>query len=88
MTTVVGPKGQVVIEKPIREALGIVPGDLAVQRVVGDRVEIRFYRSEHDDSLRGVLTPLIRRHVDPDDWPEALEAAWAAAARDSESVVE
>lgn len=55
MTHKVGTKGQVVIEKPIREVLVIEPGFLVVQRVVGDHVEIRFFPPGHERSLRGVL---------------------------------
>src|SRR5579863_5670176 len=59
MTNIVGEKGQVVIEKPIREALGILPGSTAVQELRDDHVEIRFYPPEHRRSLRGVLAGRI-----------------------------
>lgn len=77
MGTKVGSKGQVVIEKEIRDRLGIEPGYLAVQQVVGDRVEIRFFPPDHERSLRGVLEGEVR--VEPEDWREARERAWRRA---------
>jgi len=38
----VGEKGQVVIDKTIRDRLGIGPGWLAIQRLVDNHVEIYF----------------------------------------------
>ena len=55
MAHVVGPKGQVVIEKEIRDRLGIEPGWLALQVLVDDHVEIRFVPPEHNRSLAGIL---------------------------------
>jgi hypothetical protein len=42
MANLVGEKGQIVIEKPLREALGVQPGFFTVQTLVDDHVEIRF----------------------------------------------
>ena len=79
----VGTKGQVVIDKAIRDDLGIEPGFVAVQRRVGDHVEIRFYPAEHERSLRGLLADAVTRPVDPeDDWSELRRRGWAAAARE------
>lgn len=44
MTNRVGPKGQVVIPKPIRDRLGIRPGD-----------EVRFWLEDGDAHLRRVV---------------------------------
>ncbi|MGI9029779.1 MAG: AbrB/MazE/SpoVT family DNA-binding domain-containing protein [Ilumatobacteraceae bacterium] len=53
MTHRVGPKGQVVIPKPMREALGIEPGD-EVEFDLGDRcVQVRPRRPA--GSLKGLL---------------------------------
>ena len=88
MATRVGSKGQVVIAKEIRDALGIVEGSLAVQRRVGDKVELRFLPPEHERSLRGilaeyVLTPSPDEAAEPpDDDPWAADAA----RRDREAV--
>ncbi len=54
---VMGPKGQIVITKEIRDRLGIGPGWLAIERVVDDHVEIYFVPPKHRRSLLGVLKP-------------------------------
>jgi bifunctional DNA-binding transcriptional regulator/antitoxin component of YhaV-PrlF toxin-antitoxin module len=76
MSTRVGTKGQVVIEKGIRDRLGVEPGCLAYQEVVGDRVVIRFVPAEHERSLRGTLAGERRRSVDPASWPAVVSDAW------------
>jgi bifunctional DNA-binding transcriptional regulator/antitoxin component of YhaV-PrlF toxin-antitoxin module len=82
MDYTVGTKGQVVIDKAIREALGVDVGYVAVQRLVDDHVEIHFYPPEHTRSLLGILAPYTNVVIEPEDWPAAVEAAWAAAARE------
>ncbi len=79
MSTKVGPKGQVVIEKEIRDELGIGPGWIALQRVVDGRVEITFIPPEHNRSLKGILAPYIKGSIapTPEAWAEAREQAWA-----------
>jgi len=84
MSVRVGPKGQVVIEKKIRDALGVTPGAVAVQRLVGDRVEIRFLPPQHERSVRGRLKSKTRRRVPASRWRAAVEEAWEKAARDEE----
>ena len=51
----VGTKYQVVIEREARRKLGIEPGWVAVQTVVGDHLELRFLPPEHERSLAGCL---------------------------------
>lgn len=80
MANVVGPKGQVVIAKEIRDRLGIGPGWVALQRVVDDHVEIYFLPPEHRESLKGSLAPHIKTSVPADDWDRAREQGWHAAA--------
>ena len=79
MANLVGNKGQVVIEKPLREALGVQPGSVTIQTLVDDHVEIRFYPPEHNRSLRGILERYAKGDVSPEDWNEARERAWAEA---------
>lgn len=52
---IVGTKYQVVIEKEARRKLGIRPGWVAFQTVVGDHLEVRFVPPEQDGSLAGSL---------------------------------
>lgn len=82
MATRVGSKGQVVIEKEIRDELGIEEGSLAIQTVVGDHVEIEFLPPEHNDSLYGALSHLTDVVIPPEKWAEATERARAEAARE------
>lgn len=88
MPSVIGQKGQIVIEKPIRDALRLEPGYLAIQRLVDDHVELYFYPPEHDESLRGVLAGQTRRSVPPEEWAEAVHEAWARAVRSERSDAE
>ncbi len=84
MAHVVGTKGQVVIAKEIRDQLGVEPGWLALQRLVGDHVEIYFLPPEHRNSLKGSLAEYINVHVAPgQDWDEARHAAWERAAKEA-----
>jgi bifunctional DNA-binding transcriptional regulator/antitoxin component of YhaV-PrlF toxin-antitoxin module len=80
MANLVGEKGQIVIEKPLREALGIQPGFLTVQTLVHDHVEIRFYPPEHDRSVRGALKKYATRVFSTDELREARDKAWEEAA--------
>lgn len=83
MFTKVGPKGQIVIPKEVRDRLGITPGWLAVTAVVDDHIEVHFFPPEHRMSLKGSLAEYARAHVGTgEEWDLAREAAWAAAARE------
>ena len=57
MTSKVGPKGQVVIPKPIRDRLGIRPGDdVAITERDGETALIR--RVQRESGLWGVVAGL------------------------------
>ena len=85
MASKVGPKGQVVIEKDIRDRLGIGPGWLALQRVEEGHVVIDFVPPEHNRSLAGILAPHVKRHITSEaEWDEAREMAWASMAEEAE----
>ncbi len=79
LPTVVGSKGQIVIEKDIRKRLGIKPGAIAIQTIVGERVEVRFVPPAHTESLFGVLAPHVRGSVKDEDWGETKRRAWETA---------
>lgn len=72
------------IEREIRERLGIRPGAVAIQSVVGDRVEIRFIPPAHSQSLFGILKPYVDKRAVDKDWAETKGRAWARAVRESD----
>ncbi len=77
MAYLVGPKGQVVIAKEIRDRLGIQPGWVALQSLIGDHVEIYFLPPEHTRSLKGSLSQHLQAHIPAGEaWDQARETAW------------
>ena len=86
MANKVGEKGQVVIDKAIRDQLGIGPGWLAIQRIVDDHVEIYFVTPEHNRSLAGSLAEYVTDDVKNLSWDEIKEIAWTAAAMEKEAI--
>jgi len=80
MTSVVGERGQITIDKAIRERLGIKPKDIAVQEVVDGQVVVRFLPAPHRRSLYGILKPRPKRPIK--DWRKAKERAWEAMAKE------
>ena len=75
MASTVGERGQVTIEKAIREELGVYAGDLAVQRIENGRVIIDFVPAPHRRSLLGVLRDSVTRWPDDEDWEKVRDAA-------------
>lgn len=76
----VGERGQITIEKEIRERLGIRPKDIAVQHVEDGRLVVTFLKQPepHMRSLAGVLGPPPRRPDPAKSWDELVEEAAAA----------
>ena len=72
--TSVGERGQITIERTIRERLGIRPKDIAVQRVEDGRLVVEFIRPHepHMRSLAGILGPTPNRPREPLDFDAAV----------------
>jgi AbrB family looped-hinge helix DNA binding protein len=71
----VGERGQITIEKAIREELGVYAGDEAVQRVEDGRVLIEFVPGRHRRSLAGSLKDKVTRWPDDESWEALRQAA-------------
>ena len=77
MSVKVGPKGQITIEKEIRDKLGIKPGWRAVQIMDEGRLIVYFIPPPHNRSLAGVLAaPGPEPFPTEEDLDRAREAAW------------
>jgi bifunctional DNA-binding transcriptional regulator/antitoxin component of YhaV-PrlF toxin-antitoxin module len=76
----VGQRGQITIEKEIRDTLGVRPRDIAVQHVEDGRLVVTFVRQPepHMRSLAGVLGPPPRQPDPGKSWDELVEEAAAA----------
>lgn len=76
MTSKVGERGQITIEKSIREELAIYAGDETVQRVEGGRIIIEVVPGRHRRSLAGALREKVGRIPDDEAWEVLRRAAW------------
>lgn len=79
MPSRVGERGQITIEKAIREELGIYAGDDAVQRVEDGRIVIEVVPGRHRRSLAGSLQAAVKRRPDDESWEALRRAAWETA---------
>jgi bifunctional DNA-binding transcriptional regulator/antitoxin component of YhaV-PrlF toxin-antitoxin module len=68
MSSKVGPRGQITIDKAIRDELGVKPKDVAVQEVIDGKMVIYFVPAPHRRSLRGILKPRPQRPIK--NWSE------------------
>jgi len=85
----VGRKGQIVIEKQIRDRLGVESGWLALQRIVDDHLEIYFVPPEHNRSLKGSLAEYTDVRIPSgEEWDNARSSAWNKAAQEKTSAGE
>ena len=79
MANVVGERFQITIDRKVRQALGVKPGDLAVERVEDGRLIVDFIPAPHRESLRGIF----KRPGQPvfDDWRGLRDRAggWRSA---------
>jgi len=74
MASRVGERGQITIEKAIREELAIYPGDETVQRIEKGRIVIDVIPGRHRRSLAGALSAKTGRRPPDESW-RALRAA-------------
>ncbi len=77
MSSRVGERGQITIEKAIREELAIYAGDETVQRIEDGRIVIEVVPGRHRRSMAGVLRDKIGRMPADESWPALRDAAWA-----------
>jgi AbrB family looped-hinge helix DNA binding protein len=77
MTSRVGERGQITIEKAIRDELAIYAGDETVQRVEDGRIVIEVIPGRHRRSLAGALRDKVTRRPVDEDWAAVRDAAWA-----------
>jgi AbrB family looped-hinge helix DNA binding protein len=76
MASRVGERGQITIEKAIREELGVYAGDETVQRVEDGRIVIEVVPGRHRRSLAGSLRDKTRRRPADEGWLALRDAAW------------
>jgi AbrB family looped-hinge helix DNA binding protein len=74
----VGERGQVTIEKAIREELAIHAGDEAIQRIEDGRIIIEVIPGRHRRSMAGTLRDKVRRTPKDETWRSLRDAAWEA----------
>jgi AbrB family looped-hinge helix DNA binding protein len=79
MSSRVGERGQITIEKSIREELEIYAGDETVQHVEDGRIVIEVIPGRHRRSLAGTLRDKVRRRPADETWSILREAAWQTA---------
>jgi AbrB family looped-hinge helix DNA binding protein len=77
MASRVGERGQITLDKSIREELAIYAGDEAIQRVEGGKIVIEVVPGRHSRSLAGAAAPHIRRHPPDESWEALRDAAWS-----------
>ena len=75
MSSTVGERGQITIEKAIREELAIYAGDEAVQRVQDGRIVIEIVPARHRRSLAGALKDQVTRTPADESWESLRRAA-------------
>jgi AbrB family looped-hinge helix DNA binding protein len=79
MTSRVGERGQITIEKAVREELGIYAGDEAIQRVEDGRIVIEVVPGRHRRSLAGTLRDKVGRTPPDEAWEALRQGAWETA---------
>ena len=78
MASRVGERGQITVEKAIREELAVYAGDKAVQWVEDGRLVVEFVPAPHRRSLAGRLAGDVTRRPVDEDWASIRDAARSA----------
>jgi AbrB family looped-hinge helix DNA binding protein len=78
----IGPKGQVVIAKEIRDELGIGPGWETIQRVIDGRVELSFLPPAVTESRMGSLSRYTNVRLSDEELREARKRVAAELAHE------
>jgi AbrB family looped-hinge helix DNA binding protein len=78
VTSRVGERGQITIEKAIRDELAIYAGDVTVQRVEDGRIVIEVIPGRHRRSLAGALKGRTKRQPADESWEALRRASWEA----------
>jgi len=76
MVSRVGERGQITIEKAIREELAIYAGDETVQRVEDGRIVIEVVPGRHRRSMAGALRDKVGRLPPDESWDALRRDAW------------
>ena len=76
MTSRVGERGQITIEKAIRDELAIYAGDETVQRIEDGRIVIEVIPGRHRRSMAGSLRAKVGRTPADESWESLRNAAW------------
>jgi AbrB family looped-hinge helix DNA binding protein len=84
MSSRVGERGQITIEKAIREELAIYAGDETVQRVEDGRIVIEVVPGRHRRSLAGSLRDKVGRKPSDESWSTLRSSAWETPDPDRE----
>jgi len=71
----VGERGQITLEKRIREELGVYAGDQAIQRVENGRIVVEIVPGRHRRSAAGILREKVKTWPPSEDWEAIREAA-------------
>ncbi len=78
MSSRVGERGQITVEKAIRDELAVYAGDQAVQWVEDGRLIVEFVPAPHRRSLAGSLASRATRQPADEDWTAVREASRSA----------
>ena len=76
MSSRVGERGQITIEKAIREELAIYAGDETVQRIEDGRIVIEVVPGRHRRSMAGALRDKVGRMPADESWGALRDGAW------------